>query len=639
MRPLLLSLILSILLPRFFSLSAQTCTGHLVTGYGSFTATTSDSTTIAQNNATINNAIVQVGSAGGGVICLPAGTFYIGPDPRKSDVAVTINYNNITLCGAGVDKTVLRTNGAYALVNGAVRRGHGILIKGTSDCKAPRKNITLRDFELDGQAGWTGQYGWPADTATGGGWDISHKGIIPSWDACVDSVLLENLYVHHFRGEIMYVGGMGMGTLTVRNVKMGNTNGSDFNLYGANLLVERCEFGGPSRFWCELSARQNQGGYPNNQAVFRNNVFDSAVGATAIVMCQGDFQPYAFVFDSNRISNSAYGAFAFYGGVAGPVTITNNTITNISGGALEFGYAPGSINSSKNANVTFTNNTVARGGCLANFYASAESVVVRDNKFFGKTPGSNNGATAVFYGAITCHNTSVENNTFTDCRTPEQTATVTGERPLFGANTYVNNERRDQQASYWISAAAPKVTPHFEQVAVFTNTNNTVAQLETANYPDSQVVEVTGGSANAQVKFAAGQSSYTVSRDTLLNGSNRLYFKYDLASSKWLQTSAPVVRVTRPVRHLSIAEFSTLSRNSLITFRYTVAQDSRTKLALWNLAGQCVRILYDGMQSKGNHALSWDAKCQSGQSLNMGIYLATLESGGSSISRKISLVK
>jgi hypothetical protein len=289
--------------------------------------------------------------------------------------------------------------------------------------------------------------------------------------------------------------------------------------------------------------------------------------------------------------------------------------------------------------VTFTNNTVTRGGCLANFYASAESVVVRDNKFFGKTPGSNSGATAVFYGAITCHNTSVENNTFTDCRTPEQTATVTGERPLFGANTYVNNERRDQQASYWISAAAPKVTPHFEQVAVFTNTNNTVAQLETANYPDSQVIEVTGGSANAQVKFAAGQSSYAVSRDTSLNGSNRLYFKYDLASSKWFQTSAPVVRVTRPVQHLSITEFSTLSRNSLITFRYTVAQDSRTKLALWNLAGQCVRILYDGMQTKGNHSLYWDGRCRSGRSLSTGVYLVRLESDGSIISGKILLVK
>src|SRR5271157_2431353 len=519
MRPLILSSILSIILSVVSFTNAQTCTGHPVTDYGAFTPTTSDSATVAQNNATINNAIVQVGSAGGGVICLPAGTFYIGPDPRASDEAIVIDYNNITLGGAGVDKTILRTNGTWASVNGAVKRGHGILIKGTADCKTPRKNITLRDFELDGQAGWTGQYGWPADTATGDGWDITHKGIIPSWDACVDSVLLENLYVHNFRGEIMYVGGMGMGTLTVRNVKMGNTNGSDFNLYGANLLVEQCTFGGPSRFWCELCARQNQGGYPNNQAIFRNNAFDSAVGATAIVMCQGDFQTYAFVFDSNRISNSAYGAFAFYGGVAGPVTITNNTITDISGGALEFGYAPGSINSSNNANITFTNNTVTRGGCLANFYASAESVFVRNNQFTGKVVGSNNGATAVFYGAITCHNTFVENNSFTDCRTPEQTAQVTGERPLFGANTYVNNERRDQQASYWISAAAPKVTPHFEQVAVFTNTNNTIAQLETANYPDGQIVEVTGGSANAQVKFAAGQSSYTVSRDTSLNGS------------------------------------------------------------------------------------------------------------------------
>jgi hypothetical protein len=634
MHPFLLSSILSVIIFLVSSASSQTCTGHPVTDYGAFTPATSDSATIAQNNATINNAIVQVGSAGGGVICLPAGTFYIGPDPRKSDVAVTINYNNITLCGAGVDKTVLRTNGTYALVNNAVRRGHGILIKGTADCKTPRKNITLRDFELDGQAGWTGQYGWPADTATGGGWDISHKGIIPSWDACVDSVLLENLYVHHFRGEIMYVGGMGMGSLTVRNVKMGNTNGSDFNLYGADLQVEHCEFGGPSRFWCELTARQNQGGYPNNRAVFRNNVFDSAVGATAIVMCQGDFQPYAFVFDSNHISNSAYGAFAFYSGVAGPVTITNNTISDIGGGALEFGYSPGSINSSKNANVTFTNNTIIRGGCLANFYASAESVFVRNNQFTGKIVGSNNGATAVFYGAITCHNTFIENNSFTDCRTPEQTATVTGERPLFGANAYVNNERRDQQAFYWITATAPKVTPHFEQVAVYTNTNNTVAQLETANYPNGQVIEVSGGSAGSQVKFAAGQSSYTVSRDTALNGSNKLYFKYDMATAKWLETSAPVVSVLRPIQQMSITAFSAMTKNSSIFIRYSVPHDSRIKISMYDLTGQCIRVLDDKMQTKGNHLAYWDCRL-----MGAGLYLTRLESGGSGTSRKILLAR
>jgi hypothetical protein len=635
MRPLAMSIILSVI----SSLSSQPCTGHQVTDYGTFTPNASDSAAIARNNATINSAIAAVGQSGGGVVCLPEGTFYIGPDPRKSDVAITINYNGITLCGAGVDKTILRTNGTYALVNGAVRRGHGILIKGTADCKTPRKNITLKNFELDGQAGWTGKSGWPADTATGDGWDISHKGIIPSWDACVDSVRLENLYVHHFRGEIMYVGGMGMGSLTVRNVKMGNTNGSDFNLYGADLLVEHCEFAGPSRFWCELSARTNQGGYPYNRAVFRNNVFRDAVGATAIVMCQGDFQPYAFVFDSNQISNSAYGAFAFYGGVAGPVTITSNTITDIGGGALEFGYAPGSINSSKNANVSFTNNTVTRGGCLANFYASAESVVVRDNKFSGKTPGSSNGATAVFYGAITCHQTTIENNTFTDCRTPEQTAPVTGERPLFGGNTYVNNERRDQQASFWISAGSPKVTPHFEQVQVFTNTNNTVAQLETANYPDGQIIEVTGGSANSPVKFAAGQGSYTVSKDTSLNGSNRLYFKYVLASSKWIETFAPVVRVLRPVRQLSIAAVSNQMHNSFIAFNYSVAQDSRTKIAVFDMNGRCVRILYDGTQKSGIHFACWDSRLTGGQPANAGLYLVKLESGGSSVTGKILFIK
>jgi hypothetical protein len=37
-------------------------------------------------------------------------------------------------------------------------------------------------------------------------------------------VTLENLYVHHYRGEILYVGGMSLGKLVVRNVRAENTN-------------------------------------------------------------------------------------------------------------------------------------------------------------------------------------------------------------------------------------------------------------------------------------------------------------------------------------------------------------------------------------------------------------------------------
>ncbi|WP_046246337.1 hypothetical protein [Hymenobacter terrenus] len=63
----------------------QTCQGqpgyHLVTEYGAFTPDLSDKATINRNNATLNLAIRQVGQAGGGIVGLPAGTFYIGPDP------------------------------------------------------------------------------------------------------------------------------------------------------------------------------------------------------------------------------------------------------------------------------------------------------------------------------------------------------------------------------------------------------------------------------------------------------------------------------------------------------------------------------------------------------------------------------
>ena len=510
---------------------------HLVTEYGPFTAEKSDAATIEQNNATINKAIEQLGQAGGGTIRLPEGTFHIGPDPSKSDRAITIRYSNITLRGAGAARTILKTNGVWNRQHR--RRGHGIVVDG----KGPLANIALGDFELDGQDGWTGQYNWPASPETGAGWDIMHKGIAFIVGGNLDNVLLENLYVHRYRGEMLYVAGMSVGKMTVRHVKVNDTNASCFNLYAADLLVENCEFGGPSRFWAELLSRPNQGGFKANRMVFRNNKFwnviDRKINAGQIAICQGDFKPYSITFENNEMRDCP-DVFGFYKGVAGPVTITGNRITNC-GKMVLFGRSGGWINSDMNANITVENNTVTHGISLVAFSSNrAEDVVLRNNKFAGKSGKQLGESVAVIVeDGARINRTRVENNTFTDCRMPEQADRLVGERPLFVKNTYTNAPTRQGQWVTTITPASPLVTPRCEEVKILTDADNTVAALATAQYPDGQIITVTGGSRDKRVRFAAGQASYTVARDLTLDGRTTLYFSYDKANKKWVETDRP----------------------------------------------------------------------------------------------------
>jgi hypothetical protein len=74
-----------------------------VTAFGPFVRDLKDLNTMTANAKTVNDAINAVGLAGGGTICLPAGTYYLGADPTPtavgSDVTILINHDNITLCG------------------------------------------------------------------------------------------------------------------------------------------------------------------------------------------------------------------------------------------------------------------------------------------------------------------------------------------------------------------------------------------------------------------------------------------------------------------------------------------------------------------------------------------------------------
>ena len=75
--------------------------------------------------------------------------------------------------------------------------------------------------------------------------------------------------------------------------------------------------------------------------------------------------------------------------------------------------------------------------------------------------------------------------------------------------------------------------------------------------------------------------------------------------------------------------------NSTITIHYSVPQNSRVTISVFDIGGHCVRVLYDGIQEIGRHTICWDGRQKTGQHTGAGLYLAKLESSGKTISKKM----
>jgi hypothetical protein len=499
-----------------------------VTEFGAFVADKSDPATVTANTVTLNRALDKVGGSGGGAVVLPAGVFYLAPSDKEikrgGDAAIHIRHDHMTLRGAGIGKTVVHTRSAWSVEKGNVVRGSGIRIEGTGWGARPRHDIVLSGFELDGGAGFTGHFGWPASTKDGDGWDITHKGIILSIDDYVDDVTLDSIYVHGYRGEVIYAGGSGLGKVRLEHVRSEDTNASTFNIT-ANFIAEDCEFG-KSRFWAEIGTRGS-----NKSGTFRRCDFhDSSV--TGFTLAQGDGKTEPYLFENCTFENTP-GVFGLYGGVGGPVVIRNNTFTH-AGTILSSGYSPGAIVNTNNG-VLMENNQAIHCGELVNFTAKSSDWVIRKNTFTGIDPANPGLSTAVVYGAAEISNCAITDNQFTDCRTPEQSAWVKGERPLFLRNIYNNPERRDAQATFTITASQPRVTPHFEEVTIYSGDPKVMPEFETVGYPDGQELTIRGGTPEAPVKFSTKAASYTVRSRRTLKGIGLLRLKFDKKTSKWVE--------------------------------------------------------------------------------------------------------
>jgi len=74
--------------------------------------------------------------------------------------------------------------------------------------------------------------------------------------------------------------------------------------------------------------------------------------------------------------------------------------------------------------------------------------------------------------------------------------------------------------------------------------------------------------------------------------------------------------------------------NPTTTIPYEIAEDTEVKLTIWNMIGQKVATLVDGMVEAGTHEETWNAS-----NMPSGIYIARFEVGNRVFTRKMTLIK
>ncbi len=79
--------------------------------------------------------------------------------------------------------------------------------------------------------------------------------------------------------------------------------------------------------------------------------------------------------------------------------------------------------------------------------------------------------------------------------------------------------------------------------------------------------------------------------------------------------------------------------NPSSTISFSLPRKGNMSLRLYNLKGQLVKVLYEGIREAGEHSLSFNATSDSGTRLPSGVYLLRLSHPGGQLLRRISLIK
>jgi hypothetical protein len=200
--------------------------------------------TYGHNNTTnFQSAIAAVGKDTNDFIYIPAGTYLLLPiyhGPNNGNVAIFLQRGGIHFVGAGTNSTILLSQGAWTLVNGAPMRSVLAQVSSPITNNFP---LSFSYLTMDGgvQQGNTSNHGYPASITTGSGWDVTHDAYEMAGSSAVSLyyTYFTNVLVQHWRGEeFKSVDGSTNGQIGIYNCTFTDGNATALNIYPAWNLVE-----------------------------------------------------------------------------------------------------------------------------------------------------------------------------------------------------------------------------------------------------------------------------------------------------------------------------------------------------------------------------------------------------------------
>ena len=72
---------------------------------------------------------------------------------------------------------------------------------------------------------------------------------------------------------------------------------------------------------------------------------------------------------------------------------------------------------------------------------------------------------------------------------------------------------------------------------------------------------------------------------------------------------------------------------------YQLPANGQVKITVYNIAGQKVQTLFDGVISAGTHTVRWNGRDQDGAMAASGVYLYRLQAEGKSLVGKMTLLR
>ena len=215
------------------------------------------------NHTNFQAAVDSAGQAGGGTVTVPApstcpsgavcGYVIRATDQMtaKAPGAVKIRYNNVSLIGDS-PQTNLFCRGAYGIYTNSVAfPGVTGIIRGLclniGDNGGPNgaageavSNVTISMLHLYGMTNgntFNVNFGYPLQTPTGDGWDITHKGIY-MWDnSAFSNITIDSVIIQDFKAENIYSGGSAITGMVIENSTLINYNGNGISMLASSLQV------------------------------------------------------------------------------------------------------------------------------------------------------------------------------------------------------------------------------------------------------------------------------------------------------------------------------------------------------------------------------------------------------------------